>query len=126
MAPTDIGSDHCRVVPPEGQAQPQKHFEYARHLFAYQEFSRRMTITGRVLDLGSGEGYGSNQIASLGGNVIGADLGWKALLHARNKYPSIPVVGCNSEALPFIHHCFESVVSFQVIEHVPDVQGYLL
>jgi ubiquinone/menaquinone biosynthesis C-methylase UbiE len=73
-----------------------------------------------VLDIASGEGYGSNYIAQTAKNVFGVDISDKAIEHASQKYKSENLhfsVG-SVEKLEFEKDFFDAIVSFETIEHV--------
>jgi SAM-dependent methyltransferase len=94
-----------RLVPEEAvEASLQEHL--ARYRFA-KDHAR-----GRVLDVACGTGYGT---AMLG--AVGVDLSLEALRYAR-RHPA-PYVAADAARLPF-GRTFDSVVSFETIEHVAD------
>ena len=83
-----------------------------------------------VLDAGCGEGYGLAMLAAAGaGRVIGADLDAATVAHATHTYadadPRIEVVAAELMSLPLADDEVELTVSFQVIEHLHDIPGYL-
>jgi SAM-dependent methyltransferase len=74
----------------------------------------------RVLDIASGEGYGTNLIASVAKSVIGADLSEATIANARKKYKNnnnLDFVVGDATKLPFESNTFDLVVSFETIEH---------
>lgn len=82
----------------------------------------------RVLDLGCGSGYGTHRIAGVAASATGVDVAPDAVAFARARYVAgnldykvVPQGG----PLPFADGVFDVVLSFQVIEHVHDVRGYL-
>lgn len=72
-----------------------------------------------VLDIASGEGYGSAMLASKADKVIGVDISIEAVKHARTRYKNenleFKVGTCNDIPLPDASVDF--VVSFETIEH---------
>ena len=81
----------------------------------------------RVLDLGCGEGYGTDLVARTARQVVGADRSWEVVAHAATKYAgrNTCFVVCDAQRLPFRATSFQTVISFEVIEHVRDVSSYL-
>src|SRR5947199_9541379 len=55
------------------------------HLHRYA-FATQFVRNKRVLDLASGEGYGSNLLAKTAKHVVGIDIDEKAANHAANNY----------------------------------------
>jgi SAM-dependent methyltransferase len=94
-----------RLVPEEAvEASLQEHL--ARYRFA------RDHARGRVLDVACGTGYGTAML-----DAVGVDLSLEALRYAR-RHPA-RYVAADAARLPF-GRVFDSVVSFETIEHVPD------
>ena len=122
---TDVGVDHCRVVPLDSSADPVARIQYMRHLFAYIAAAERLPPDATVLEIGTGEGYGGNLLRTKGLHLIGTDLSMQALRHAREVYARIPFCAADGMALPFPAAMFDAIVSFQVVEHVPQVSRYL-
>ena len=95
------------------------HYEHLhRYAFACQFVSGK-----KVLDLASGEGYGSYLLSQEADHVVGVEIDPESVEHARTKYPrddlefmqgsilEIPIAG---------EHLFDLVVCFEAIEHVSD------
>ena len=91
-----------------------------RYLFAAQ------FVPGKaVLDLASGEGYGSYCMAQVARQVVGVDPDPDAVRHASNKYLRTNLeFRCGSaEVIPVDgRHLFDAVVSFETIEHIWEEQ----
>lgn len=122
---------------------PDERYWFVRHEVAYRRVAARLdeldeprgpaagpTSGITVLDAGCGEGYGLALLAAAGaGRVIGADLDPASVAHARARYadtdPRIEVAACELSSLPLAAGEVDLTVSFQVIEHVWDVPGYL-
>ena len=81
-----------------------------------------------VLDIASGEGYGSSMLAQSAANmVIGVDISEEAIAHARTKYETnnlnFRVGSCSN--IPLADNSIDVVVSFETIEHHDDHQGMM-
>ena len=76
----------------------------------------------KVLDIASGEGYGSNLIAKYAQEVVGVDISQDAIDHAQKKYSSKNLCFQVGSVLniPFEPEVFDVVVSFETIEHISD------
>lgn len=106
---------------------PDEAYWFERHVVAY-DLAAPHVDGARVLDAGCGEGYGLAMLRTAGAtHVIGADLDEQAVAHARARYGDdrVEVVQCELMALPLDDDAVDVTVSFQVIEHLYDVPGYL-
>lgn len=124
-APSELALTGERTLP--GLAE--ENYWFQRHVVAY-ELAAARAAGRRVLDAGCGEGYGLAMLAERGASsVVGADLDDAVIRHIVATYarqdPRIEAVACELMSLPYDDETFDLVVSFQVIEHVHDVPGYL-
>ncbi len=73
----------------------------------------------RVLDAASGEGYGSNLLASVAESVTGIDISFEAIGHAKQRYSAknLEFRQGNCANLPIDDCSIDLVVSFETIEH---------
>jgi 2-polyprenyl-3-methyl-5-hydroxy-6-metoxy-1,4-benzoquinol methylase len=94
------------------------------HVFRYQ-FASQFVKDKRVLDIASGEGYGSLAMNVAGASfVIGVDISNEACEHARKKY-EITGVQATAEQIPLKDHSVDVVVSFETVEHVPNPEAFV-
>ncbi len=74
-----------------------------------------------VLDIASGEGYGSNLLAGVASKVVGVDISAKTIKAAKEKYASkrnnLEFMEGRAENIPSDKEMFDVVVSFETIEH---------
>ncbi|HVX25464.1 MAG TPA: class I SAM-dependent methyltransferase [Parafilimonas sp.] len=72
-----------------------------------------------VLDIASGEGYGSHLLAQHASWVYGVDISMEAIEHAQFKYSDKNLtfkVG-SADEIPLDNHSIDTVISFETIEH---------
>ena len=88
------------------------------HLHRYV-YASRLAQGKCVLDIGSGEGYGSAILAAHAASVIGVDLDAAAVAHARRKYgnTNLDFLMASAPELPFPRR-FDLAVCFEVLEHL--------
>jgi len=103
-----------RIVPGKSPA-----LLVAEHVARYK-FALEYVKKLKVLDLGCGEGYGSNILASSAKSVIGVDLSEEAIGHASENYKAenLKFIVGNVNKLPFEDGEFDAIVCFEVFEHV--------
>lgn len=96
-------------------------FVFQRSRLAYHQAASR--ISGEVLEIGTGSGYGVEIIAPHATHFITID---------KQTPPEGVIVGENVEfcaatvpPLPFDDNTFDSVISFQVIEHIKDDKAFV-
>jgi ubiquinone/menaquinone biosynthesis C-methylase UbiE len=72
-----------------------------------------------VLDIASGEGYGSSLLARRALRVHGVDISSEAVEHASRKYraPNLQYLQGRADAIPIADHQIELAVSFETLEH---------
>lgn len=75
---------------------------------------------GRCLDVGFGSGAYTKILSDLGHKVSGVDNQKSYVQYAGKKYPKIKFHHANVEKLPFKDKEFETVVAFDILEHVDD------
>ncbi len=103
---------------------PSENVIYQRHVIAYKEAAK--IISGTVLEVGSGEGFGITELASRAEHYIAVDKYETFIskeLQANNKITFIqtevpPLKEIEDNSVDF-------VVSFQVIEHIKDDEQFL-
>lgn len=81
----------------------------------------------RVLDVASGEGYGSHMLAQSAANVTGVDLSADAVDHATAKYgqSNICYVAASCTRIPAPDASFDVIVSFETIEHMMEHEAFI-
>lgn len=110
-----------RVIP--GQVDPDL---WNEHIARYA-FAGRYTTDRRVLDMGSGTGYGAAELAQHASNVIGIDIAPEAVDYASAHYPlpNLEFTTGSCTQLPFDASSFDVITAFEVIEHLVDWRSLL-
>ena len=93
------------------------------HVHRYA-FARSLARGRRVLDAACGEGYGSALLAEVATQVTGIDLDIATIAHARSTYAAagnLRFAQGSITALPLPEGSVDLVVSFETIEHLPQV-----
>jgi SAM-dependent methyltransferase len=74
-----------------------------------------------VLDIACGSGFGTRMLAEHAVAVTGADLSAEAVAACRQRPEKVKAFEvADATALHFVDESFDSVVSFETLEHVPD------
>lgn len=140
----DPGPDLPVEIPPEGttehatteritvdeyQSTEGDYLIYVLHAATY-DFARPYVEGKVVLDFGCGSGYGTASLAEAATTITGVDIAPEAVAYATTHYRrdnlTFRTVGpVERDGLPFEDDAFDTVVSFQVIEHVRQVDRYL-
>ena len=100
---------------------------------AYEHYHRylwasRLVQGRRVLDVGSGEGFGSAILSQSASEVVGIDLDERAVEHASLNYgtPALTYTQGSALDLSALEDApFDAVVAFEIIEHVDDPECVL-
>ncbi|HZB22982.1 MAG TPA: class I SAM-dependent methyltransferase [Gaiellaceae bacterium] len=98
----------------------------ALHLKRY-EFALPYCRGATVLDAGCGVGYGTAHVAQLAQRVVGVDVSDEAIAYAREHYTArnVEFLVADVLELPFDPRSFDTVCSFEIVEHVPDAERFV-
>lgn len=115
-----------RALPGHPAQTLEDYLVYLKHVALY-DFAKTSSAGKSVLDLGCGEGYGSDTVARAAHFVVAADYSFDVVAYAQGKYGrgNLVFVVCDAHQLPFRSGYFDIVISFEVIEHVENVRQYL-
>jgi len=103
---------------------PSDNVIYQRHLIAYKEAAK--IISGTVLEIGSGEGYGIMELASKTDHYIAVDKYKTSISDELKAANNITFIQTNVPPLNGIEdNSIDFVVTFQVIEHIKDDKHFL-
>jgi ubiquinone/menaquinone biosynthesis C-methylase UbiE len=116
-----------RIIPEHFLRSREAYLLYLKHLFAYEAVKKFIPEKSSVMEVGCGEGYGTNYLSHNVQHIVGLDVNEDVIQHASRKYRSARCSfkfydGVN---IPYNDSTFDVVVSFQVIEHVQDDKSFL-
>ena len=103
---------------------PSENVIFQRHMIAYKEASK--LISGTVLEIGCGEGYGISELVKFSAKYIGVDKFDTFISEEIKKNNDI--VFHKMEIPPLLNieaNSIDFVVTFQVIEHIQDDHYFL-
>jgi ubiquinone/menaquinone biosynthesis C-methylase UbiE len=102
---------------------------------SYEHWHRYMYASNfvygkKVLDIASGEGYGSYYLSKNATSVTGVDISEDAVLHAQKTYKKNNLeykIGSAAKIPIEGEHIFDVIVSFETIEHItePDQNSFM-
>ncbi len=98
----------------------------ARHFCAYK-FAKDFVGGKTVLDIGCGEGYGFDFLASYANDVLGIDYDKDVINYAQDKYnkQNLQFLVLDIKDLSGLSKKFDVISSFQNIEHIRDTDKLL-
>lgn len=91
-------------------------------------FAREHVAGKRVLDVASGEGYGSALLAEWANSVTGVDISSDAVRHAGERYGSaanLKYLCASCARIPLPDASFDVIVSFETIEHMTEHEAFM-
>ena len=121
MAQLISKTGELHTIPGELESK-EEYLIYLRHLFAYEFAKDKISKNSFALEIGCGEGYGTNLLSQNVEKIIGLDVDKNIIVHALEKYGSENSVFrvYNGAKIPYEDNTFDAVISFQVIEHIQD------
>lgn len=81
----------------------------------------------RILDLASGEGYGTSLLASVASEIIGIDIDKQAIAHSSSQYirSNLKFIQGSIFDIPIHDQRFDLITCFEAIEHVREQEKVL-
>ena len=115
-----------RVIPEEFKSK-EEYLLYLRHLFAYEFAKDKVSENSSVLEVGCGEGYGTKLLSQSVEKIIGLDVDKNTIAHSSAKYGAENCLFKTYDGvkIPYDDSTFDTVVSFQVMEHIQDDINYV-
>ena len=97
------------------------------HIFPYHLVAERAKEHSRVLEVGFGEGYGSEILAPVIGEYVGLDVAKEAAEHANAHHgkKNVHFQVYDGTTMPFADESFDIIISFHVLEHLTDPGSFV-
>ena len=80
----------------------------------------------KILEVGCGAGRLTNYFTQRGLNIIGFDISRSLIEEGNMRYPDAMKLLASGDSMPFSNSTFDVVLSFDVLEHIPDVNEHIL
>ena len=98
-------------------------YEHWHRYLVAQQYAKGL----RVLDVASGEGYGSHLLSRHAASVVGVDVSADAVTHAASRYAAanLTYVAASCVEIPEPDASFDVIVSFETIEHITEHEAFL-
>ena len=115
-----------RIIPELYRESVEQWVLFLKHKYAYEIAQSIIKEGMNVLEIGCGDGYGANMLADSGARITALDIDTPTINFARHKYKkdNLSFDTYNGKDIPFQDHSFDLILSFQVIEHVSDIDSY--
>lgn len=79
----------------------------------------------KILELGCGIGKLCNSLYENGyKNIIGTDISETSIKYGEIKYPQLTLKAMNATKLDFDNNCFDICLSFDLVEHIPNINDH--
>lgn len=108
---------------------PKAHYGtimYGEHIGRYEAVVK--LVEGKiVLDVASGSGYGSYELAKKAKKVIGVDVSEEAIKYSKSNYKGVNLDFIKSDGLriPLDDKSIEVIISMETIEHIEDDNNFI-
>jgi SAM-dependent methyltransferase len=118
-----------RLSEADYQSNPVDYLIYCCHLATY-DFAIPFVQDRTVLDFGCGTGYGTHRLAAVCRHITGVDISAEAVefaarAHQADNLEYQQIRPLPEHSAPFADASFDAITSFQVIEHIWEVDAYV-
>ena len=110
----------------------RENYEYRDEFGNLQANLRFVDATGRfapglrILEIGCGKGALLLRLRDLGARIVGCEVSDFMLTEARRLHGPLPIAQSDGVSFPYPDACFDLVLSFDVLEHIPDTDRHLV
>lgn len=115
-----------RLIPELYQETEEQWILYLKHKFAYELTKSHIKKGDSVLEIGCGDGYGAYILSETGAKITAIDIDIDTINNAKRKYTkdNLEFLNYNGSQIDLPPHSYDVVISFQVIEHVSNLEIY--
>ena len=92
-----------------------------------KEFLKELKVlktNHKILEIGCGAGSMTAYLAKKGYQIIGTDLSKDMIDYAKKTHPAVEFKKMSGDKLNFKNESFDIVLSFDLVEHIPDVEKH--
>lgn len=116
-----------RILPETVRQSKEAYLLYLRHLFSYEAAKVWLSPENLVVEIGCGEGYGTQCLSQHVRHITGLDVDAAIIAYASEKYGSEQCAFSvyDGVTLPYEDQTFDMVVTFETIEHIKDDARFL-
>lgn len=103
------------------------HQVYGEHITRYS-IAKNIVEGKVVLDIASGSGYGTKELATTAKKVYGVDINSQAIKYAKKNYQNknIEFIEGSATKIPIPDNTLDVVISFETIEHIEDYKKFMV
>ena len=91
----------------------------------FLEMTNLLDKSKKILEIGCGTGVLVDALTRAGMNITGTDISQSAINHGLEKYPNLDLRIAPAEQMPFDDESFDIVISFDLLEHIKQVDLHL-
>ena len=114
-----------RPVNPYDQMPDRTHHGNLESNLDFLQRTGVLDETGQVLEIGPGKGGLLHHLSESGVDIQAVEINEAFIAAARNRSPHLRLTHVSDTTLPFAEESFDVVLSFDVLEHIPDTDSHL-
>lgn len=125
LKPTSNPKLNIHEEPSNGEWHNRKEFGNVESNIHFLQKAAILNSTMNVLEIGCGNGKLLEHLLHNGYHMTGIDIKYSHLQHCKHTNGHVPLVNASGENQQFQDSSFDTVLSFDVFEHMPDPDAHL-